>query len=883
MQNELLCAVCLEMYRDVRRTPCDHMYCRTCIVAAIEKYKKCPLCGFEVTIPTLTSCIKVQDMVDHMRRYLNEPVTERSAVPPPPPQSSRGPILPAGRLSGADIRQDRASFIRGLREMYDSSTSRYGVPSSGAADSRTRFNERIERLNNITSALAAAESRRFHHMELRDQRRGEVGSASAAPARLSIKVSERTGSIADIIDRLEGPGDVRRARAAPSSASDTPAAAAGSESGERNDGDAGGSSARDTRAAERGERGGERSPWLARRVPSHVRRRIAVPHSVVRRSALATADPASSSAGRTKTSPHVSFGRAVPADGDAPMASAEEGSSSSSNSYDSPSPYDQIARRAIPPSTKRNVRFADDPFELARKANVTTRSRRLEEASRWGADTDKSKKPANVSASASASASRDSAPPPDPLARHNGDRDDDVDEEVMTFLNRSHEILASQPAAPGHTAPHAHAPAQEQPAAQQEPFNPSWLDPYPQTCLVPHLHHFPPSAFNVNPPLGGPSGLIVGGGSVAPNAVFGGPVGGNAAPFVFGESAQLPQPKRSQPDDHLGMAPGFTFGAASTHPSPPKRSKPNVEERNRRAWPAPYFTVGAKRHKPDDEGEEIPGTPPKSRHSFVFDEKPHKRHNPDHYSSLSTALDEDESNASGFGPAGTFTPPTSRRNDVEWLVNPRGSPSRRHHHREGRDKKPTEAGGLLEDVLSDLPHIFGPSASRGAVTFHPGAGADVHAERVRNRVLAVPRSRLRMCNGMWEEPSESTSQVATGSNDGVVGGASSSSITTQQPVMVDSDEDTVNGDADKPLKRLPGSARITRSMQVTLDSDGDDDDMDPSWSAPYVGGCNVGGKGKKDKGKKTVRFSWDEKDGSSVEVASDESGREGKGKGKEVA
>ncbi|KAJ3044352.1 hypothetical protein HK097_001481, partial [Rhizophlyctis rosea] len=80
MQNELSCSVCFEIFEDARRTPCDHVYCRTCIQGALEKFKNCPLCGQDVQPSQLTAVLKVQDLADHMRRYNDEPVPPRTSV-----------------------------------------------------------------------------------------------------------------------------------------------------------------------------------------------------------------------------------------------------------------------------------------------------------------------------------------------------------------------------------------------------------------------------------------------------------------------------------------------------------------------------------------------------------------------------------------------------------------------------------------------------------------------------------------------------------------------------------------------------------------------------------------------------------------------------------
>ncbi|RHY90089.1 hypothetical protein DYB37_005046 [Aphanomyces astaci] len=38
------CAICLDTLQDLTSTPCGHIFCRQCLVHALEASKKCPMC-----------------------------------------------------------------------------------------------------------------------------------------------------------------------------------------------------------------------------------------------------------------------------------------------------------------------------------------------------------------------------------------------------------------------------------------------------------------------------------------------------------------------------------------------------------------------------------------------------------------------------------------------------------------------------------------------------------------------------------------------------------------------------------------------------------------------------------------------------------------------
>jgi C4-type Zn-finger protein len=44
-EKELKCPICSEYVVDAVTPPCDHLFCRKCIVLAIERKSTCPVCG----------------------------------------------------------------------------------------------------------------------------------------------------------------------------------------------------------------------------------------------------------------------------------------------------------------------------------------------------------------------------------------------------------------------------------------------------------------------------------------------------------------------------------------------------------------------------------------------------------------------------------------------------------------------------------------------------------------------------------------------------------------------------------------------------------------------------------------------------------------------
>ncbi|KNC97725.1 uncharacterized protein SPPG_09449 [Spizellomyces punctatus DAOM BR117] len=130
--NELQCSICFELYRDVRRTPCDHMYCRTCIEQSLRRYQKCPLCARKVAVRELSPCLKVQDLADHLRGHIAE--TPSGSSPSLPVRSRDGVLdltnVIAGR-PGPQIPGNQASGSQ--RSRFESSRN------SGPDTQRPRF------------------------------------------------------------------------------------------------------------------------------------------------------------------------------------------------------------------------------------------------------------------------------------------------------------------------------------------------------------------------------------------------------------------------------------------------------------------------------------------------------------------------------------------------------------------------------------------------------------------------------------------------------------------------------------------------------------------------------------------------------------------------
>lgn len=49
MSSELNCAICLQLFDDAQTAPCGHVFCRDCIVRALQHRSQCPLCKQPVT------------------------------------------------------------------------------------------------------------------------------------------------------------------------------------------------------------------------------------------------------------------------------------------------------------------------------------------------------------------------------------------------------------------------------------------------------------------------------------------------------------------------------------------------------------------------------------------------------------------------------------------------------------------------------------------------------------------------------------------------------------------------------------------------------------------------------------------------------------------
>ena len=74
-KDYLSCTICLEQYKDPRRLPCDHMFCRTCLVRHVtqtfttrqfQNYVTCPLCRTEFEGNTQDSTFIPRDWVNNL-------------------------------------------------------------------------------------------------------------------------------------------------------------------------------------------------------------------------------------------------------------------------------------------------------------------------------------------------------------------------------------------------------------------------------------------------------------------------------------------------------------------------------------------------------------------------------------------------------------------------------------------------------------------------------------------------------------------------------------------------------------------------------------------------------------------------------------------------
>ena len=57
LQSEVTCPLCLDIFTEPKKLPCDHVYCRACLhglaLRNIDGTISCPECRMSVTIPRL--------------------------------------------------------------------------------------------------------------------------------------------------------------------------------------------------------------------------------------------------------------------------------------------------------------------------------------------------------------------------------------------------------------------------------------------------------------------------------------------------------------------------------------------------------------------------------------------------------------------------------------------------------------------------------------------------------------------------------------------------------------------------------------------------------------------------------------------------------------
>ena len=64
----LLCAICLDLYKDPRALPCQHVFCNRCLQNSLKVDPKCPKCRVEldvyVSTPEFPVAIEIVGMMD---------------------------------------------------------------------------------------------------------------------------------------------------------------------------------------------------------------------------------------------------------------------------------------------------------------------------------------------------------------------------------------------------------------------------------------------------------------------------------------------------------------------------------------------------------------------------------------------------------------------------------------------------------------------------------------------------------------------------------------------------------------------------------------------------------------------------------------------------
>ncbi len=110
-EKELKCPICCEYVDDAVAPPCQHLFCRKCIVHAIERKSTCPVCGAAIQrgLRSLEAQPWTNDVINEYRHTLQEifrdretdflfsqvPTTGFASFKPPEPSPNRTRFMPA--------------------------------------------------------------------------------------------------------------------------------------------------------------------------------------------------------------------------------------------------------------------------------------------------------------------------------------------------------------------------------------------------------------------------------------------------------------------------------------------------------------------------------------------------------------------------------------------------------------------------------------------------------------------------------------------------------------------------------------------------------------------------------------------------------------------
>eukprot|EP01041_Mallomonas_annulata_P010707 gene10707-22356_t len=64
--NDLICSICMDVFKDPTQCPSGHLFCRTCIVEVLKKSASCPICRAVLTVESLCANLFVKNFISKM-------------------------------------------------------------------------------------------------------------------------------------------------------------------------------------------------------------------------------------------------------------------------------------------------------------------------------------------------------------------------------------------------------------------------------------------------------------------------------------------------------------------------------------------------------------------------------------------------------------------------------------------------------------------------------------------------------------------------------------------------------------------------------------------------------------------------------------------------